>query len=428
MSIEQNERRKSKTLTAAKVNGNLEPGKYHDGGGTGLFLRVENNGSRRWLQRTTIKGKRREIGLGSPPNISLADARELASQNKVMIRAGLDPLVEKKQNIPTINFAEAVDLYLETKADGLKNEKHKKQVKTTLYKYANPIIGRLPVDQITVNDVLKVLKPIWTSKTETASRVRQRIEAVLTWARVTGHCEGENTARWKGNISELLPMPSRIKEKRHHPALQLKDAQRWWADLSQRDALGAQALKFVALNGSRSGEVRSMTWDELELGPEETSLDTGSRDSATLAMWIIPASKMLKTGKQHRIALTSESVAILRKQPRMKGCNLVFSSAKGSQISDMTLSNTMRRMHLKDKEQTGHGYIDPDMNKPAVPHGLRSTFRDWAAKNGYDRDISEIQISHTVGNAVERAYRRTDMVRLRLSMMEAWGRFLRGEN
>ena len=175
MSIEQNKRRKSKTLTAAKVNGNLKPGKYHDGGGTGLFLRVEKNGSRRWLQRITVKGKRTEIGLGSPSSVSLADARERALKHKRMISDGLDPIAEKKKNVPIISFAEATVLFLETKLEGLKSQRHKDQWPSTLNRYANPILGKTAVSDITVNDVLAVLKPIWSTKTETASRLRGRI-------------------------------------------------------------------------------------------------------------------------------------------------------------------------------------------------------------------------------------------------------------
>ena len=427
MSIEQNERRKSKTLTAVKVNGNLEPGKYHDGGGTGLFLRVENNGSRRWLQRITVKSKRREIGLGSPPNISLADARELASKHKRMISDGLDPMAEKKKSIPIINFSEAASLFLETKLEGLKSQRHKAQWPSTLNRYANPVLGKLAVGDITVNDVLEVLKPIWTTKTETASRLRGRIEAILSWATVAGHRNGENPARWKGNLSELLPKPSNISGKQKHPALQLKDVKRWWSELVKRDAMGAKALQFITMNASRSGEVRGMTWDELDIDPEQTNFEAANSDIATSATWIIPAWRM-KAKKEHRVALTSESVTLLRSLPRLENCSLVFPSTKGKQLSDMTISATMRRMHEEDIKQGGRGYFDPQVKRPAVPHALRSTFRDWAAERGYDRDMAEIQLAHTVGDAAERSYRRTDMLKRRRSMMEAWGRFLKGED
>ena len=428
MVFDQNERRKSKALTAAKVNGNLEPGKYHDGGGTGLFLRVEKNGSRRWLQRITVKGRRTEIGLGSPPSVSLADARERASNHKRMISDGLDPIAEKKKNVPNISFDEATVLFLETKLEGLKSQRHKAQWPSTLNRYAHPVLGKLAVSDITVNDVLEVLKPIWTTKTETASRLRGRIEAILSWATVAGHRKnGENPARWKGNLSELLPKPSNISEKQKHPALQLKDVKRWWSELVKRDAMGAKALQFKTMNASRSGEVRGMTWDELDIEPEKTNFEAATSDIATSATWIIPAWRM-KAKKEHRVALTSESVILLRSLPRVENCSLVFPSTKGRQLSDMTISATMRRMHEEDIRRGGRGYMDPQVKRPAVPHGLRSTFRDWAAERGYDRDMAEIQLAHTVGDATERSYRRTDMIERRRAMMEAWGRFLRGED
>jgi integrase len=426
MVIEKSERRKSKTLTAAKVSGNLEQGKYHDGGGSGLFLRVEKNGSRRWLQRTTINGNRREIGLGSPPNVSLADARELASQNKRLVREGLNPLAEKRNSKKALTFAEAVDMFLDVKLDEFRNEKHKNQWRSTLATYAKPTLGKLSVSEILVLDILQVLKPIWSSKTETASRLRGRIETVLSWATVSGHREGDNPARWRGNLSELLPNPNKVANKKKYPAMQLRDVQSWWLELIQREAMGAKALQFIMLNASRSGEVRGMTWDELDIGPEKANCEAHPNDFATSAAWIIPAQRM-KAKKEHRVALTSEAVALLRSLPRNKNCPLVFPSAKGKQLSDMTISATMRRMHAEDIKRDGKGYMDPQIKRPAVPHGLRSTFRDWAAERGYDRDMAEIQLSHAVGSATERSYRRTDMIERRRSMMEAWGCFLRGE-
>ena len=424
--MNQGERRSTKKLTAAKINGNLAAGKYHDGGGTGLFLRVEINGSRRWLQRTTINGKRREIGLGSPPSVSLAAARESASKNKRDIKEGLNPLSKKRDNAPTLTFMEAANLYLEVKSSEFTNKKHKSQWFSTLNTYAYPKLGKLPVSEILINDVLETLKPIWTTKTETASRLRGRIEAVLSWATVSGYRNGDNPARWKGNLSELLPKPSKVADKKRYPALQMYDAQRWWAELIQKDTIGAKALQFITLNASRSGEVRGMRWDELNMGQGKTNLDTSSCDTATSATWIIPASRM-KSKKEHRVTLTSEAVALLRSLPQMKNCPLVFPSSKGKMLSDMTISAIMRRMHKADKERGGIGFIDPQEKRPAVPHALRSTFRDWAAERGYDRDMAEIQLAHTVGPASERSYRRTDMIERRRSMMQAWGCFLRGE-
>ena len=422
--IGQSNLRSTKKLTAAKINGNLAAGKYHDGGGTGLFLRVEPNGSRRWLQRTTINGKRREIGLGSPPTVSLSAARESAYKNKRDIREGLNPLTKKKDNAPTLTFKEAANLYIEVKRSEFTNEKHKKQWFTTLNTYAYPKLGKLPVGEILVNDVLETLKPIWTTKTETASRLRGRIEAVLSWATVSGYRNGDNPARWKGNLSELLPKPSKIASKKRYPALQMYDAPRWWAELIQKETIGAKALQFITLNASRSGEVRGMQWDELNMGQEKTNLDAAYCDAATSATWIIPASRM-KSKKEHRVALTSESVALLGSLSQSKNCPLVFPSAKGKMLSDMTISAIMRRIHEADIKRGGVGYVDPQVKRPVVPHALRSTFRDWAAENAYERNMAEMQLAHAVGSSVERAYLRTDMIERRREMMEAWGNFLR---
>ena len=197
-------------LTARKVETATTPGKYHDGDGSGPYLRVMPSGSRQWVQRITIHSKRKEIGLGSPPAVSLAVARKLALENKGKAMLGGNPLQEKHEARAVITFAEAVDKYLATKLDEFKNEKHKKQWRSTLDNYAAPFIGAKRVSDVTVQDMLQVLEPIWQTKTVTAKRVRGRIESVLSWATVAGHRTGDNPARWKGNLSEILPKPSKI--------------------------------------------------------------------------------------------------------------------------------------------------------------------------------------------------------------------------
>ena len=255
---------------------------------------------------------------------------------------------------------------------------------------------------IQVQDVRRALEPIWTNKTETASRLRGRIEAVLSWATVAGHREGDNPARWKGNLSEMLPKPSKLAKVKHQPALALDDAAAWFTDLRQREGTGARSLEFLALTASRSGEIRGATWDEIDF-------DAG--------LWVIPADRM-KMSREHRVPLTGDATAMLKSLPRLVGSPYVFPAAKGGMISDMTISAVMRRQ----------GFIDAHSGRTAVPHGLRSTFRDWAAeRTDYPRDMAEIALAHNVGSEVERAYRRGDMVEKRRSMMTAWGKFLRGE-
>jgi len=396
-------------LSALEVKRLTKPGMHAVGGASGLLLRISPNGqSRSWIYRITIAGKRRHIGLGPFPTVTLAMARELARDAYMSIRKGVNPLEEKKAarsaliaaEKRSMTFAEAMKNYLTVKLAEFDNEKHRKQWRATLDRYAAPTLGDMLVSDITVQDIRRTLEPIWMNKTETASRLRGRIEAVLSWATVAGHREGDNPARWKGNLSEILPKPSKVTKVTHQPALVLADAAPWFTDLKQRDGMGARALEFLALTAARSGEVRGATWDEID----------GD-------LWIIPADRM-KAGKEHRIPLTDEAVSLLRSLPRFEGSPYTFPAAKGGKISDMTISAVMRRQ----------GFTDARSGRTAVPHGLRSTFRDWAAeRTEFPRDMAEIALAHTVGSEVERAYRRGDMVEKRRAMMDAWGRFLRGE-
>jgi integrase len=410
-------------LTAAKVK-TAAPGKHHDGGGTGLFLRVDPNGGRFWIQRVTIHGKRREIGLGGFPVVGLADARKAALTNKQLAYNGGDPLAERRKTRESLTFTQAVERYLAAKLDEFRNEKHKKQWQATLDTYARPVLGDMPLQSIAVADVLRALHPIWANKTETASRLRGRIESVLSWATVAGHREGPNPARWKGNLSELLPKAAKVAKTDNQPDLALGDVARWWVALGKRDGMAARALEFLTLTTSRSGEVRGMTWDEISIptlgaaNPANPLIGAGT--------WTIPASRM-KAGREHRVALTAQAVAILQSLPRMEGSPVVFFAPRGGELSDMTLSAVMRRMQEAETKTGVEGFIDPRNKRPAVPHGLRSTFRQWAAERGYPREMAEIALAHFIGSEVERAYQRSDMLERRRAMMADWAGFLRGE-
>ncbi|MCF7700930.1 tyrosine-type recombinase/integrase [Loktanella sp. M215] len=423
-------RRASNALSAAMVRTVQEPGKYHDGGGTGLFLRVDPNGSRFWVQRVTIRGKRRELGLGSPPLVTLAEARDKATDNKRLARAGGDPLAEKRAARGTLTFAEAVERYLEGKLAEFRNDKHRKQWRATLNTYAAPKIGKMQVEAIEVRDVLRVLEPIWTTKTETASRLRGRIEAVLSWATVAGHRTGDNPARWGGNLAELLPKPSKVTKGGNHPALALGDVPRWWQELSKREGMAARALEFLTMCAARSGEVRGMTWGEVDLGGGHGAT------RATSATWTIPADRM-KAEREHRVPLTPGAVALLLSiggtgdgddWQKPGDDELVFPAPRGGAMSDMTISAVMRRMNEAEVKAGGAGWLDSRSKRPAVPHGLRSTFRDWAAERGYERDMAEMALAHNVGTEVERAYRRTDYVERRRAMLASWVSFLSGDS
>lgn len=400
-------------LTAAFVKNIKEAGKYFDGGGLGLVLRVEPSGYKRWVQRIRVNGRQRDLGLGAPPVTTLADARERALENKRLVVSGGDPFLERQSRRNKLTFREAADQFFDKKRPEFRSEKHASQWIASVQRYANPKLGRLPVDEITVSDIRRVLEPIWTTKTTTASRLRQRIEAILSWATVAGYRTGDNPARWRGNLSEVLPKPSKVQRPSHQPALRLQDAHRWWLELSKRDGMGTRALQLLTLCGSRSGEIRGMTWSEVDLSGEPT--------------WHIPGTRM-KSGRAHKVPLTPAMVKLLEGLERHPKSDLVFYNSKGKPLSDMTLSATMKRLHAADLREGRSGFIDGQSGKPAVPHGLRSTFRDWAAERGYDRDMAELQLAHTVGSDVERAYRRSDMLDRRRKMLEAWERFLNGHD
>lgn len=402
-------RRPEKALTARFVETVTAPGKYFDG--QGLFLRVAKNGAKQWVQRITIRGKRCELGLGSPPAVTLAMARKVALENRGKAMLGGDPLAEKRAARGRLTFAAAADRYAEVRLTEIKNPKDRKRWRTLLEVYAHPILARRDVSDITVQDVLRVLEPIWQEKTETAKRLRAQIENVLSWATVAGYRTGDNPARWKANLSEILPKPSKVAKTTNQPALARSDVPEWWARLAEREGMAARALQFLTLTAARSGEVRGMTWEEVDL---------------SAGIWAIPPSRM-KNGREHRVPLAREAVALLDSLPRMSGSDYVFFAPRGGQLSDMTISAVMRRMQEAEIKAGRTGFIDPRSKRPAVPHGLRSTFRQWAAEQGYPRDMAEIALAHWMGSEVERAYQRSDMLERRRAMMTDWAAFLRRE-
>ncbi|WP_137702887.1 tyrosine-type recombinase/integrase [Marimonas lutisalis] len=405
-----NVRRPERALSARFVETVTKPGKYFDG--QGLFLRVAKNGSKQWVQRITIRGKRCELGLGSPPAVPLADARKLALENRGKAMIGGDPLAERRaMKKRPLTFAECVAAYAKAKLIEFRSEKHRRQWLSSLERLALPVLGNKLVQDISTQDVLWMLEPHWRERTATAKKLRGQVEAVLTWATVSGHRKGDNPAAWRGNLKELLPSPGSITKVQHHPSLALGDVVGWWSALALRDGTAARALQFLALTATRSGEVRGMTWDELDL-------ENG--------LWTIPATRM-KNGREHRVPLTLEALAILEDLPRMKGRPYVFFASRGGMLSDMSISAVMRRMQDAEVMEGRPGYLDPRIKRPAVPHGLRSTFRQWTAERGYPHDMAEIALAHWQGSEVERAYQRSDMLDRRREMMAAWATFLHGK-
>ena len=404
-----------KKLSAQYLNSNLDAGRYYDDNGTGLNIHVRKSGSKNWSQRLRINGKQIELGLGSYPIVPLTEARSLAAKNKALSAQGINPKTHKEK--PTIipTFAEIADTVLEIKNAELTNEKHKAQWRSTLEQYAYPTIGSLPVNQITVDHIHSLLDAIWLQKTETASRLRGRIQVVLNYAIVKKMMSAPNPATWDGNLSALLPSKSKATMPKQQPALQLKDAQRWWKELKLRDGNGARALMFLTLAASRSGEVRGMTWEEVELFTQKEAEQRGF-----VGIWTIPAIRM-KANREHRIPLTEEMYALINGTKTHKG--LVFCSDKNTELSNMTLSSTMKRMHFSDQL----GFVDAKSQRPAVPHGLRSTFRTWAAENKHSREAAELQLAHKFGNNVEHAYYRTDIIDERAQLLIKWHAFLEGK-
>ena len=404
-----------KKLSAQYLNSNLDAGRYYDDNGTGLNIHVRKSGSKNWSQRLRINGKQIELGLGSYPIVPLTEARSLAAKNKALSAQGINPKTHKEK--PTIipTFAEIADTVLEIKNAELTNEKHKAQWRSTLEQYAYPTIGSLPVNQITVDHIHSLLEAIWLQKTETASRLRGRIQVVLNYAIVKKMMSAPNPATWDGNLSALLPSKSKATKPKQQPALQLKDAQRWWKELKLRDGNGARALMFLTLAASRSGEVRGMTWEEIDLFSQKEAEQRGF-----VGIWTIPAIRM-KANREHRIPITKGMLRLIEGIKLRKG--FVFCSDKNTELSNMTLSSTMKRMHFSDQL----GFVDAKSQRSAVPHGLRSTFRTWAAENKHSREAAELQLAHKFGNNVEHAYYRTDIIDERAQLLMKWHAFLEGK-
>ncbi|TPK05693.1 DUF4102 domain-containing protein [Mesorhizobium sp. B2-5-9] len=418
----------AKELSALAVKNLKHPGTstpgnaiFAVGGVAGLMLQTTPGGGRSWLLRTMANGKRREIGLGGH-DVSLGEARERARTIKGEIRVGVDPVKAKRDRRKAAEaaakrhllFRDAVDKFLADTLAEFRNEKHRKQWRSTLDNYAAPVIGNLAVSEVTKHHMVDILKPIWTTKTETATRLRQRCERVLDWAKAHGHREGDNPAAWKGNLASMLSKPSKVATVENHPAVQLKDAPTWFAALRKRDGNGARALEFLTLTAARSGEVRGMEWPEID---------------SDAKLWTVPAVRM-KMKKPHTVALSDDALAILTAMKEAAtDSKYVFPAIRGGMLSDMTLSATMKRMHESEVEAGRIGWLDKHSNRPAVPHGLRSTFSDWAGElSDYSRDMREFALAHAINSDVEAAYRRETMIEKRRAMMSDWAAFLRGGN
>jgi integrase len=387
-------------LNVRQVASIATPGRHGDGGG--LYLDVSAEGRKTWVflyrsptvrvERTgKLVGKQREKGLGSAQSITLAQARERAAEARAIVASGADPLdaleVDAPASVPT--FGSVADRLISAMEVGWKNEKHRAQWRSTLKGHAAPL-REIRVDAITTDDVLSVLEPIWTTKAETASRLRGRIEKVLDAAKAMGHRHGENPARWRGHLDHLLPRRQKL-QRGHHPAMAWNRVPVFISELREMKGTGALALEFLILTAARSGEARGAQWSEIDLD---------------LKIWSVPASRM-KAGKEHRVPLTCRTLEILKlMEPVTNASGLVFPGKNLSvPLSEMALEAVLRRLGAK----------------PATVHGFRSSFRDWCGEHTeFPRELAEDALAHNVGNSVERAYRRGDALERRRPLMAAW--------
>jgi integrase len=391
-------RKPEKALTAQFVKTAREPGKYFDG--HGLFLRVQPNGARQWVQRIVIRGKRCELGLGNPALVSLAEARDAALKNRKLAQSGGDPIRAKRESDAVLSFEEAARKVHALHLPTWRNAKHGAQFLATLETYTFPRLGKLRVADVNTADVLAVLTPIWTQKPETAARVRQRIGMVMKWAVAQGWRQ-DNPAE---SIAQALPKRDQSLRE-HRKALTYAEV----ADcITAVQASGAGistklAFEFLVLTATRSGEARGALWSEIDLG---------SATSATSATWTIPASRM-KAKREHRIPLTARAVEILREAKALgDGTGLVFPGTKaGKPLSDMTLSKLVKELDFA-----------------ADIHGFRTSFRTWAQeRTNFPREVAEAALAHAIKDKAEAAYARSDVFEKRRKMMDAWAGYLAGE-
>lgn len=377
-------------LTARQVE-TAPPGTYDDG--RGLRLVVRDGGARSWILRYQLNKRRRDMGLGRWPETTLAMARERALSIRREIDATrLDPIAERRRNKP-LTFKAAAEALIESKGPGWRNSKHRAQWTNTLTTYAYPLLSDRDVKAIEVADILAVLRPIWAEKTETASRVRQRIEAVLDYATATKARSGDNPARWKGNLDHLLPAPTKVKPVQHHAALDWCETPAFMIELAKREGTAAKALAFAILTAARSGEVRGMTWGEIDEAAD---------------VWTVPAGR-IKAGKEHRVPLTAAAKALLGEHGKPEA--LVFPAPRDvdKPLSDATLTALLGRMGRSD----------------LTAHGFRSTFRDWAGETtAHPREVIEAALAHRLKDKAEAAYARGDLFVKRRKLMEDWAAFL----
>lgn len=392
-------RRTLHKLSAREVATAATPGWYSDGGG--LWLRVGPSGAKAWAFRYRADGRERWHGLGALNAISLAEARNRAAECRKLRAYEIDPVEKRRAEraarrldaANAITFKVAAEKYIAAHRSAWRNDKHKAQWSATLETYAYPEIGALPVAAVETGHVLRVLEPIWSSKAETAQRLRQRVERVLSWATARGYRSGENPARWRGHLDMTLPARAKVRRVKHHAAMAYGDLPAFMARLRLQDGIGARALEFAILTAGRTGEVIGATWDEIDM---------------TAGIWTVPAGRM-KAGREHRVPLSDAALAVVRRLHNAREGEHVFPGGRrGRPLSNMALLMALRRMGRDD----------------LTAHGFRSTFRDWAAeRTTHPSEVAEMALAHAIGDKVEAAYRRGDLFERRRALMDDWAAF-----
>lgn len=391
--------RKARELSALEVGRLRRDGFKAVGGVPGLGLHIAGD-ARSWILRFSFDGRRPEMGLGGFPEVSLASARNAAREARAKVHAGVNPIgaahAERRATAAKLaaskTFAFCAQAFIKAKSPAWANSKHAAQWTSTLKTYAEPVIGALPVQEVSTAHVLEILEPIWLTKTETATRVRSRIENVLDWAIVAEYREGPNPARWKGHMAMMLAEPTKVAKVEHHAALPYARLPAFMERLRAAEGQGARALEFAILTAARSGEVRGAAWSEIDFDACE---------------WNVPAERM-KSRRPHRVPLSRHALELVRGGRVTKDrAALVFPGAGGGPLSDMTLSSVLRRMDLD-----------------AVPHGFRATFKTWASEcTAFPRDVVEVALAHVIEGKVEGAYMRGDLFIKRAKLMQAWSEF-----
>lgn len=402
-------------LTALQIK-HAKEGMHSDGGG--LYLQVSKAGTKSWIFRYQIDGRRREMGLGGLADKSAIKARAEIPALRAQLAVKCDPLELKriaradsqaeaeKADLHLTTFRTAASEYILKNRSGWSNDHHAWQWQNSLELYAFPTFGDLPAQLVSTEDVLAALTPIWETKTETATRVRQRIESILDYAKVKGYRTDDNPARWRGHLEHILPKPSSVRAVKHQPAVPFKRMGEFMQDLRPREGSGASALEFAILTASRSGEVRGARWGEIDLVER---------------VWTVPAERM-KGRKDHLVPLSGRAVQILQGIPRVAGQDLIFAGQKlDAPLSDRTLLAVVIRINKDRRAANEPEWVDAKTNVTVVPHGFRSSFRDWAAEvTDYPNEMGELALAHAVGDKVEAAYRRGSMFEKRRRMMEDW--------